>query len=133
MLPGLTEAADTSPQERQAATAAVVADLGRKFEVLAADTAALPPPTFANGAQLATSAVAGFTGIGAAMVDAAHRFAAAPVTDTASLQDAATGLQTALQAEVAKAEETFSAIDTESAPGLDEAVGAIPECAALTP
>lgn len=120
-----------TPQAQQAAIATVISDLGTKLKGLATDTGSVPPPTVENGEQMATAAVDGFNAIGDAMINAADEFAATPVTDTATLQAAAVQLQTSLQEEATKAQTAFSAIDTSSEPGLDEAIGQIPECADL--
>ena len=71
----LAGATGTTPQETQAAVAAVITDLGTKLQGLATDTEALPPPTIENGQQMATAAVDGFNDIGAAMIGAADQFA----------------------------------------------------------
>ncbi len=128
MQSDLAGATGTTPQETQAAVAAVITDLGTKLQGLATDTEALPPPTIENGQSMATAAVDGFNGIGAAMIGAADQFAQTQITDEASLQAAATQLQTVLRDEATKAQSAFSAIDMESQPGLDEAIGAVPEC-----
>lgn len=121
----------TTPQEQQAAVAALITELGNKLKGLATSSSSVPAPTIENGPEMAQAAIDGFNQIGDAMIGAATQFGQTTVTDEASLKAAATQLQTTLETEAQKAQTAFSAIDTQSTPGLDAAVAQIPECASM--
>ncbi len=127
----LADATGTTVAEKQAAVAGVISDLGTQLKGVATEAGSVPPPTIENGTEMAAAAVDGFNQIGDAMIAAADEFAQAPVTDEATLKAAATQLQTSLQQTAGEAQTAFSAIDMKEQPGLEEAVSAIPECAAL--
>jgi hypothetical protein len=127
----LANAGGSTVEEKQAAAAGVISQLGEKLKSLATSAGALPPPTIENGEEMVTTAIDGFNTLGDSIIGAADEFARAPVTDQASFEAAATQLQTSLQTVFADTQSSFDAIDTMEQPGLDQAVAAIPECAEM--
>lgn len=120
--------ATAAPTDQQATLAAGVTDYGDTFKKAASDIAALPPATIDGGDELATGATTAFDQIGDAMIAAADKFAATPVTDEASLQAAATTLGTDVQASAAGIQESLAPLDAILTPELGAAVQEIPGC-----
>ena len=124
MKPDLTAA----PADQQELLASGVAEYGQTFKTAAADIASVPAATVDGGEQLAAGAAAAFDEIGDAMIGAAEKFAATPVSDLAGLQSAATTLGTDVQAAAAGIQESLAPMESILTPELGAAVEQIPGC-----
>ncbi|WP_157970731.1 hypothetical protein [Nakamurella deserti] len=117
-----------APAEQQATLATGVSDYGNVFKKAATDIAAVPPATIEGGQELADGATSAYGQVGDAMIAAAEKFAATPVTDQASLQAAATTLGTEVQASATTIQESLAPLESILTPELGAAVEKIPGC-----
>jgi hypothetical protein len=117
-----------APAEQQTLLAAGVTDFGNTFKTAASDLGALPPATIEGGEELATGATTAFNQIGDAMIAAAEKYAATPVTDQASLQSASAALGTEVQSAAAGIQESMAPMQSILTPELGAAVEQIPGC-----
>jgi hypothetical protein len=110
-----------APAEQQTLLAAGVTDFGNTFKTAASDLGALPPATIEGGEEP-------FNQIGDAMIAAAEKYAATPVTDQASLQSASAALGTEVQSAAAGIQESMAPMQSILTPELGAAVEQIPGC-----
>jgi hypothetical protein len=93
----------------------------------ATQLAALPPPTFAGGAQVATGVVGAMQSAATQMTSSAATFAAIDPSDAAALQAGRTTLQTELLTSLGFLRD-LGKID----PAVTSEIAKIPSCSALT-
>jgi hypothetical protein len=134
LCPGLVQATSllsgvggTATTVSQQDIVAAVQQASTVIDDTATKLAALPPPTFAGGAQVATGVVGAMQSAATQMTSSAATFAAIDPSDAAALQTGRTTLQTELLTSLGFLRD-LGKID----PAVTSEIAKIPSCSALT-
>lgn len=130
-MSGATAAA-TDPKAEQATYVAAYQQIATAFKDTAGQLDGLPAPTVDNGDKLATDLVAALNQLGDGYNTAAGNFAAAAVTDEASLTAAQAAFATETQQYGEQMQAEFGDLETTLTPELNAAVDQLPECQSMT-
>lgn len=123
---GTMAAAD--PKATQAAMATAFQQVAAAFTATATSLEGLPAPTVDNGDQLAGDLTGALNALGEGFADATDTFAAADVTDEASLSAAMDAFQAETDRYGSELEAQFGDLDSTLTPEITAAVEALPEC-----
>lgn len=129
---GGATSAGTDPKAQQATLAAAYQQIGTAFKDTAGQLDGLPAPTVDNGDKLASDLVSALSQLGDGYTTAAGNFAAAPVTDEASLSAAQDAFNTETQQYGEQMQAEFGDLETTLTPEINAAVDQLPECQAMS-
>ncbi len=120
--------APSDPAATQATLVAAYQQIGTSFTETADSLEGLPAPGVENGEQLAQDLPAAMRKLGEGVTTAPDNFAAAQVTDEASLSAAMDAFSTETDQYSQELEAQFGDLDTILTPEIGEAVKQLPEC-----
>ncbi len=127
-----TTGGGSDPKAAQAAMVSSYQQVATAFSDTASDLSGLPAPTVAGGDQIARDLPAALSALSEGFATATEKFAAAEVTDEASLSAAMDALNAETERYGTQLETQFSGMDATLTPEIVAAVQALPECAMMS-